>query len=178
MPLGLKNARATYQRAMTATFHNMLRDCPKIMLIILWWSPGGHNHTNEMRRVFKWCRQYKLKVNPLKYAFGVSSRKFLGFIVHKNRIDLDQAKTKVIQAMERPTTCKQLKSFIENGSYVRRSILPWPSYSSPSINSWRKYAILVGRGAAESFPKNKRCASLVINDDFSNEGVHSLFDFH
>lgn len=55
-------------------------------------------------------------------CFGVSSEKFLGFIVHKKWIDLAPAKAKDIQDMEPPTTCKQLKSFMGRVCYVCRFI--------------------------------------------------------
>lgn len=48
--------------------------------------------------------QYKLRMKPLKCAFVVSSLKFLGFNVHRKRIDLDLAKAKAIQDIEPPTT--------------------------------------------------------------------------
>lgn len=44
-------------------------------------------------------------------CFGISFRKFLRFTVYKKGIDLDQAKSKAIEAMEPPKTFKQLKSF-------------------------------------------------------------------
>lgn len=35
-------------------------------------------------------------MNPLKYAFGVYESDFLGFMVHKKGIEINQNKTKVI----------------------------------------------------------------------------------
>jgi len=37
--------------------------------------------------------------NPLKCAFGVTSGKFLGFIVQHRGIEIDQAKIRAIQEM-------------------------------------------------------------------------------
>lgn len=48
-------------------------------------------------------------MNPLKYDFDISSKKFVGFVVHRKRIDLDLAKAKVIQDVEHPKTVKELK---------------------------------------------------------------------
>ena len=36
-------------------------------------------------------------MNPLKCAFGVTSGKFIGFVVKHRGIEIDQAKVKVIQ---------------------------------------------------------------------------------
>ena len=51
-------------------------------------------------------------MNPLKYAFGVSSGKFLGFLVHSKGIDVDLAKTKAIVTLKPPAKVKELKSFL------------------------------------------------------------------
>ena len=65
-----------------------------------------------LKKVFKRCRTFKLKVNPLKCAFGVSSKKSLGFLVHSRGIDVDPTKTTAIATMKPPTTIKELKSFM------------------------------------------------------------------
>lgn len=62
----------------------------------------AHIHVNNLRRVFKRCRKYKIRISSLKCAFGVSSGKFLEFTLHRERIDIAPTKIKVIQAMELP----------------------------------------------------------------------------
>lgn len=47
-------------------------------------------------------------MTPLKCAFGIYSRKLLGFIIYRKGIDLDLTKAMPIQAIEPPMTCKQL----------------------------------------------------------------------
>ena len=41
-------------------------------------------------------RVRKLKLNPLKYAFGVQAGKFLGFLVHQRGVEKDENKAKAI----------------------------------------------------------------------------------
>jgi hypothetical protein len=41
-------------------------------------------------------RQYGLNMNPLKCVFGVSTGKFLGFIIHKHGIEIDHKKIESI----------------------------------------------------------------------------------
>ena len=47
-------------------------------------------------------------MNPLKCAFGVTSGKFLGVIVQRWGIEIDQAKVKAIQDMPEPKNLKEL----------------------------------------------------------------------
>ena len=39
------------------------------------------NHLDDLKETFNTLRQYGMKLNPSKCAFGVSLVKFLGFIV-------------------------------------------------------------------------------------------------
>jgi len=59
-------------------------------------------HLLHLRRVFERCKEYNLRMNPSKCAFQVSSRKFLGFLVHQREIDLDPMKAKAIATLTPP----------------------------------------------------------------------------
>jgi hypothetical protein len=85
-------------------------------------SKKREDHLETLRKVFDRCRLYKLKMNPLKCAFGVSAGKFLSFLVHNRRIDVDPAKASAIATMKAPTSHKELKSFLGRLSYIRRFI--------------------------------------------------------
>ena len=123
MPFGLKNAGAIYQRAMTAIFHDTIHDYLEVyvddIVVKLRKQPA---HIQYLKKAFERCRKFKLKMNQLKCAFGVSAEKYLGFIVHKDGINIDKDKTKAILAMEHPKTPKGLKSFLGKISYLRRFI--------------------------------------------------------
>lgn len=113
MPLRLKNARAIYEQAMTAIFHNMVHNYIKDYaddLVIK--SKTTRTHLRHLRQVFERCQKYDLKINPLKCAFKVIKGKFLGFIVDKGNIKIDEDKTKAILAMEQPQDLKSLRTFI------------------------------------------------------------------
>jgi hypothetical protein len=47
------------------------------------------SHLVDLHLAFEKMCQYGLKMNPLKYAFGVSVGKFLGFIIHEHGIEID-----------------------------------------------------------------------------------------
>jgi len=58
-------------------------------------------------------------MNPMKYAFGVSTGKFLGFLVHLRGISVDPGKDTAIATMKKPITVRELKSFLGRVSYIR-----------------------------------------------------------
>ncbi|KAM1693092.1 hypothetical protein COP1_032428 [Malus domestica] len=111
MPFGLKNAGATYQRAMQKIFNDMLHknvECYVDDVVVK--IKKRSNHLKDLRVVFERLRKYNLKMNPLKCAFGVTSGKFLGFIVKHRGIEVDQSKIKAIQSMPEPRNLHELKS--------------------------------------------------------------------
>ena len=112
MPFGLKNTSATYQRAMTTIFHNMMhQELEDYVDDIVVKSKKRGEHFYVLRKVFERCRTFKLRMNPLKYTFGVSFGKFLGFLVHNRGIDMGSAKATTIATMRAPATVKSWKAF-------------------------------------------------------------------
>lgn len=55
-----------------------------------------------MDKKFTRLEQYKVQLNPKKCAFGVTSRKLLGYIVSSKGIEVDPAKIKAIHEMPPP----------------------------------------------------------------------------
>lgn len=88
MPFGLKNAGATYKRAIHTIFHDMIHDMVEDYVDdIVVKSKKEKNYITDRRRVFKWCKKYKLKMNMKKYAFGMTTEKLLGFLVYNKGIE-------------------------------------------------------------------------------------------
>ena len=95
-------------------------------------------HLLHLRQVFEWCREHNLRMNPSECAFGVSSGKFFGFLVHHRGIDLDLTKAKAIAALSPPTTLKELRSFVRKVSYLRRFILGLAEILKPLVEQTNK----------------------------------------
>ena len=85
-------------------------------------SKARENHFSDLSRVFERCRLYKLRMNPLKCAFGVPAGKFLGFLVHQRGIDVNLSKAQAIATMKPFTMVKEHKRFLGKLSYIRRFI--------------------------------------------------------
>ncbi|CAL2256435.1 unnamed protein product [Prunus armeniaca] len=83
MPFALRNAGATYQRAMNSVFHDMIGHSLEVYIDdVVIKSPEEGNHISNLRKAFLRMRQHKLKMNPKKCVFGVQAGNFLGFLVH------------------------------------------------------------------------------------------------
>ena len=69
---------------------------------------------------------YKPCMNPLKCAFRVSTIKFLGSLVHHRGISVDLTKATAIATIKRPTTVKELKSFLGRDPISSGLYQVWP----------------------------------------------------
>ena len=54
------------------------------------------DHTKHIQEAFELLRKHNMKLNPLKCAFGVSSGKFLGFMVTERGIEANPIQLKAI----------------------------------------------------------------------------------
>lgn len=59
--------------------------------------------------MFEVLSNYKMKLNPYKCAFGVSSGKFLGFMVNWRGVEAKLDKIKVVIEMESPRAMKEVQ---------------------------------------------------------------------
>lgn len=98
MPFGLKNASATYQRLVNKIFEDQIgKNMEVYMDDMLVKSIKANNHVDDLEKAFSILQRYKMKLNPTKCAFGVSSGKFLGFIISQRGIEANLEKIKIIQ---------------------------------------------------------------------------------
>ena len=111
MPFGLKNAGATYQRLVNQMFKKQIgRNVEVYVDDMLVKSREEEDHLDDLRETFNTFRQYNMQLNPSKCAFGVSSGKFLGFIVSQRGIEANPEKVRAILKMSLPRTTKEVQS--------------------------------------------------------------------
>ena len=112
MPFGLKNARATYQHAMSVVFRDHLRKTVECYVDdIAVKSHDKNDDLRDLRTMFDIMWAHHLKMNPTKSFLGVLSGKFLGFIVTSKGIHLDPTKSKPFR------TCIHLRILKNLGAY-------------------------------------------------------------
>jgi len=123
MTFGLKNAGATYQRAMNLIFHDLIGVIMEIYIDDVVVKSAAHDsHLADLHLAFERMRYYGLKMNPLKCAFGVSAGKFLGFIIHDKGIEVDPKRIEKIKSVQAPRCKKDVQKFLGKVNYLRRFI--------------------------------------------------------
>ncbi|PKI71430.1 hypothetical protein CRG98_008167 [Punica granatum] len=141
MPFGLKNAGATYQRAMVTLFHDMMHKEIEIYVNdMIAKSKEGEDHLVNLKRLFDRLKKYKFQLNPVKCTFGVKSGKLLGFIVSEKGIEVDPDKVKAIMELPPPSTVREVRSFLGRLNYIAHFIANLMDKCQPLFRLLRKNA--------------------------------------
>ncbi|KAL5554258.1 hypothetical protein UlMin_041659 [Ulmus minor] len=95
-------------------------------------------HIDNLRESFEVLREYKMKLNPAKCAFGVTSGKFLGFMVNHRGIEANPAKIQALLDMESPRKVKEVQSLTGRVAALNRFISRATDKCQPFFRALRK----------------------------------------
>ncbi|RVW87634.1 Retrovirus-related Pol polyprotein from transposon 297 [Vitis vinifera] len=133
------NAGATYQRAATTLFHDMMHiDVEVYVDDMIVKSRDRTDHLAALQRFFERIRQFRLRLNPKKCTFGVASGKLLGHIVSERGIEIDPKKIRAILDMPAPRTEKEIRGFLGRLQYISRFIARLTDICEPIFRLLRK----------------------------------------
>jgi hypothetical protein len=106
MPFGPKKADATYQRLVNKMFRSQIGKNVEVYVDdMLVKRIQATKNMVDLRETFNTLQKHK-KLNPAKCAFGVSSGKFLGFMVSQRGIEANPEKVKAVLDMQPSRTIK------------------------------------------------------------------------
>jgi hypothetical protein len=123
MPFGLCNAPATFQAMINDVLHDYLDKCVIIYLDdILVYSTTREQHTKDVRNILKKLRQHKLWAKLEKCKFYQDSVEFLGYIITREGIKMDEKKVESVLSWPTPKTVKDIQAFLGFANFYRRFI--------------------------------------------------------
>ncbi|KII68714.1 Retrovirus-related Pol polyprotein [Thelohanellus kitauei] len=123
MPFGLKNAPATFQRAMESIFSAVNSNNILIYLDdIVIYSNTEEEHLNALNDIFKVIRGSGMKIKPQKCSIFKPEVKYLGYLVGRDGVKVDPEKSKVVRAWKKPANEKELLKFLGFCNYYRHFI--------------------------------------------------------
>ena len=132
MPFGLCNAPATFQRCMTAIFHELMEDNMEVFMDE--FSVFGDSFDRclaNLEKMLKRCEETNLVLNWEKCHFMVKEAIVLGHKISGNGIEVDQAKFESISKRPYPTIVKAIRSFLGHAGFYRRFIKDFSKIARP-----------------------------------------------
>jgi hypothetical protein len=110
MSIGLKNADATYQRAIQACFKRQLnKNVEAYVDDVVVKTRNSGTLIDDLEETFASLREYHWKLDPNKCVFGVPSDKLLSFIMSQRGIEANPEKISTITSTKAPTCIKDVQ---------------------------------------------------------------------
>lgn len=143
MPFGLKNAPATFQRAM----NNILQDyigviCYVYLDDIIIIGYNLKNHLENVEKILKRLSEFNLKIQLDKCEFLRKETEFLGHVITQDGVKPDPTKINKILDWKLPTTQKEIKQFLGLTGYYRRFIKDYAKLAKPLTKYLKKDEIV------------------------------------
>jgi hypothetical protein len=133
MYFGLCNSPATFQTMMNEIFLDMA-DVMVIYiddLMIYTKTDDIQEHERQVKKVLKQLEEHDLFAKPEKCTFGVKEVEFLGMIVSREGIKMDDSKVKAIREWPTPKTVRGVRGFLGLANFYRRFIEGYSQVARP-----------------------------------------------
>ena len=134
MPFGLKNAPASFQRLMTEVLGTILYEFGLVYIDdIIVFSATFEEHMAHLEQILNRLEQFGLHARISKSEFAVPSLLYLGYIVSKDGLLPNPAKTAAIQTLTAPQAVPELRRFLGMTGYYRSFIQDYSHLAEPLI---------------------------------------------
>ena len=137
MPFGMINSAATLKRAMK----KLLRGLDNVEFYwddILVHTRTWEEHIKALRELFRRLLAAGMTIRPTKCLFGVNTVDFLGHRLEEGLIGLHEDNVTKIRDAPRPTTKKQIRSFMGLAGYYSDFIPNFAALAAPLSDLTRK----------------------------------------
>jgi hypothetical protein len=152
MPFGLSNAPSTFMRVMNQIF------CPfisKSVVVyfddILIYSSNPKKHIQHIWEVLLVLRREKFYAAPAKCSFMTNSILFLGYVVSKDGLAVDESKVAAVRDWPLPTTLHEVRRFHGLVSFYRRFINNFSTILAPIMECMKVGKFSWNEAATKAF---------------------------
>lgn len=127
LPFGLINSAAGFQRIMMQVLEGLVGEiCFVYIDDIVVYGSTFEVHNKNLSVVLQRLSKFKLKVKPSKCHFLKDKINYLGYVISREGVRMDEGKTLAIRNFVEPDNVKKLKSFLGLAGFYRKFI---PNFS-------------------------------------------------
>lgn len=160
MPFGLVNAPSTFQGLMNSVFRDLLR---KFVLVffddILIYSQTWEDHLRHVQHVFELLREHGQILKPTKCSFGKKEVGYLGHVISREGVKVDQTKIEAVTTWPRPSTVRAVRGFLGLSGYYRKFIQDYGVIAAPLTQLLKKAGFHWSEEAENAFISLKKSLS-------------------
>lgn len=139
MPFGLKNAPATFQRAMNNILGEYIGTiCYVYLDDIVIVGYNLQNHLENLKRVLRRLSEFNLKIQLDKCEFLKRETEFLGHVITSSGVKPNPEKIEKIVSWPLPKNQKEIKQFLGLAGYYRRFIKDFSKITRPMTKYLKK----------------------------------------
>ena len=189
MPFGMINSSGTFNKLVKRVLKD-ITNVDSFVDDILIHSVEWKEHVITLREVLQRLREANLSARPSKCFVGYEQIDFLGHSIGKGNIRPDEAKVEKILNSPRPTTKKQIRSFIGLVGFYRKFIPQFATLSAPLTDMCRNgkpTTIIWSKEANDSFDTLRTCLTsknilhlpdfslpFIVQTDASSTGIGAI----
>ena len=173
MPFGLQGAPATFQRMMDRLLNGLGDYANAYLDDLVIYSETWEEHLQHLYAVFTRLRSAGLTAKPKKCQLGMMQCVYLGHVVGGGKVQPELSKIEAMKQFQRPTTKKEVRTFLGMTGYYRRFIPQYSTIACPLTDLIRKsepIRVNWTGDCEEAFSKLKAClcsAPVLRSPDFS-----------
>jgi len=139
MPFGLTNAPSTFQDMMNHVLSDIL-DIGVLAYMddILVYAKTEEEHDQLVKEVLERLQRNGLVVSPEKCVWKTDEVEFLGYVIGRNGIRMDQAKVDAVLSWQQPTSLTETQSFLGFANFYQRFIKDYSRVARPLTELTKK----------------------------------------
>jgi hypothetical protein len=142
VPMGPKGAPAYFQYQMVNTvFPGLIHQILEVYLDdICTWADTIEELCANLEKIFERLAKYNITLNMKKCRFGMSEVEYVGHVINEHGLSFSSAKLDKISTFRKPTSKKDLKSFLGLASYFREHVHRYAELTVPLHNILDSYS--------------------------------------
>ena len=122
MPFGLQGAPATFQRMMDKLLNGLGAFAKAYMDDLVIFSETWEEHMLHLRTIFRKLKKAGLTAKPQKCQFAMAQCVYLGHVVGRGRVGVEESKVEAVKNFPTPKSKKDVRSFLGLSGYYRKFI--------------------------------------------------------
>uniref|UniRef100_A0A1I7UDV4 RNA-directed DNA polymerase n=1 Tax=Caenorhabditis tropicalis TaxID=1561998 RepID=A0A1I7UDV4_9PELO len=177
MPMGLKGAPDTFQRAMAEVEKQFSGTMILYVDDLIVVSRTEEQHLRDLEEFFQLMIKMGLKLKAEKSQIGRTRINFLGFVIENNTIQPNGEKTEAIRKFPVPKNITEVKSFLGMSGYFRKFIQNYAILAKPLTTLTQKdVEFKWGEKEAEAFESIK--TALISPPILTTPRMDGSFEMH